>query len=293
MQFLTTLNVWQGFAIVATIIYGLMNFLYKVAAENKCSSFYTMSFSGITVSILSFVLLTINGSAFVPLKWLLVFAGANALFFATGSICKIEALKHIPANLTFPVIKLNSTFAVIIAIVFLGERPDIYKILGIILGLGVILILAAEKFSLKEGCNLKYGFMFSLISACSTASSMTIGKLASSSVPKLNYIFISYSCVAVYSLIAGFKGKNKATAHSLTRKTIFFGMMIGTLNFLGYFLVLKAFSVGPMTGVQPIFAMSIVFPIFLSRLIYKEKFTVYRYLALLLSLGSIILVSIK
>lgn len=129
------LNSWQAYAISATLIYGVMNFLYKVAASHNCSSFYIMSFSGISVSILSLIAIIVSGSAFIPFKWILLFAGMNALFFAIASICKIEALKYIPANLTFPVVKLNSIFAVLIAIIAFGERPDIYKISGIFLGL--------------------------------------------------------------------------------------------------------------------------------------------------------------
>lgn len=289
-----TLHSWQALAVTSTFIYGVMNFLYKVAAEHKCSSFYIMSFSGLTVSILSLSAIIINKSAFIPLKWILAFAVMNALFFALSSICKIEALKYIPANLTFPVVKLNSIFAVLIAIIIFGERPDIFKISGIILGLLVIAILTAEKWEPKDKLNMQKGFMFSLIAASATALSMTIGKVASQSVPKINYIFISYTMVAIYSYFGSSVIRKKDnTSHELNRETIILGVIIGTLNLAGYFLVLKSLSIGPMSGVQPIFAMSIIIPISLSRLIYKEKFTKLRIFAVILSLASILLVSIK
>jgi uncharacterized membrane protein len=65
------------------------------------------------------------------------------------------------------------------------------------------------------------------------------------------------------------------------------------MNFLGYFLVLSAFAKGPMSAIQPIFAMSVVIPIVLSRIFYKEKLNFYRSVALILSVISIILISMK
>ena len=284
---------WQPLAIIATVIYGLMNFLYKVAAEQKCSGFYIMSFSGLSVSIISGLIVFANGSAFAPLKWLLIFAGINALFFATGSICKIEALKHIPASLTFPVVKFNSVLTIIIAIIFFHERPNSYQIAGILTGFSVIGVLTLEKWKLDNVKNIKLGFIFSLAAACSTSISMTVGKLASKSVPKINYIFISYTLVAFYSYIASSQKRANPNNEKLKFKDAFFGCLIGSLNLFGYFLVLKAFSIGPMSGVQPIFAMSIVMPILLSRIFYKEELNLYRVGALILSLLSIILIAQK
>ncbi|MCF6334733.1 MAG: EamA family transporter, partial [Spirochaetales bacterium] len=62
------------------------------------------------------------------------------------------------------------------------------------------------------------------------------------------------------------------------------------LNFAGYILVLKAFAAGSISLVQPIFALSILIPIFLSAFIYKEKVTLIRIWSIGLSLAAVLLI---
>ena len=286
---------WQYLAILATFVYGVMNFLYKVAAEYKCSSFHIMSFSGLSVSILSFIVIFFTKSPFSSLHLILLFACVNAFFFAAGSICKIEALRNIPANISFPVIKLNVVLTIIIAVLFFSERPNFNQIVGICSGIGVILILAAEKWKVPgQSISFRKGLLFSVSAAFCSAISMTVGKVVSTTVPKLNYIFISYTLVAIYSYLASTQKKAAVKgSSSLNYKTVGFGVVIGSMNFLGYFLVLSAFSKGPMSSIQPIFAMSVVIPIIMSRIFYGEKLNLHRVIALFLSIISIILISKK
>ncbi|MCK5799305.1 MAG: DMT family transporter [Deltaproteobacteria bacterium] len=283
---------WQLLAVLATMVYGVMNFLYKVAAVRGASSFYLMSFSGMTVALFAGTTVAATGSSFERPGQLFVLAAVNSLFFATGSIFKIEALRFLPANVTFPVVKLNSVIAVIIAMVVFSERPSILQYLGIGLGILVILQLSFDQTN-KDGetiVNYRKGILFALGAAFSTAISMTMGKIASTHVHRLNYIFISYSLVAVYTLISTRAKKSEAARFNAA--TAIFGVLIGSLNFLGYYLVLLAFSRGPMSGVQPIFAMSIIIPIVLAGLLYHERFTWRRATAVALSLVSILLISL-
>ena len=121
---------------------------------------------------------------------------------------------------------------------------------------------------------------------------MTAGKLASVQVDRTSYILLSYSIVALISLFSYLKfTPDREKQKTFKRPGIFIiGSIIGILNFAGYGLVLKAFAAGSMSLVQPIFALSILIPIFLSAAIYKEKLTLIRILSIGLSLASVLLI---
>ena len=122
---------------------------------------------------------------------------------------------------------------------------------------------------------------------------MLTGKYASSEVPKMNYIFVSYSMVFIYTTIIGtfFKNKKKPKDTNI-KKTIMFGIIIGILNFTGYLCVLNAFETGPLTLIQGISSNSFVIPIILSIIVFKEKFGWKNFIVVVLSVITIIIIKL-
>ena len=133
--------------------------------------------------------------------------------------------------------------------------------------------------------------MVNIQSFC-TSFSMTAGKLASVQVDRTTYILLPYSIVVLISLFSYLKFTPRKEKEKIFKRPGIFiiGSIIGILNFGGYGLVLKAFAAGSMSLVQPIFALSILIPIFLSAAIYKEKLTLIRVLSIGLSLASVLLI---
>jgi len=121
---------------------------------------------------------------------------------------------------------------------------------------------------------------------------MTAGKLASVNVDRNTYILLSYSIVALISLFGYLRLTDiEVKSSTFKRPGIFaIGSIIGVLNFAGYGLVLKAFAAGSMSLVQPIFTLSILIPIFLSALLYKERLTFIRIISIGLSLAAVLLI---
>ncbi len=68
-------------------------------------------------------------------------------------------------------------------------------------------------------------------------------------------------------------------------------MIIGILNLAGYYLVLMAFSRGPLPLIQGVFATSFLIPIVLSVLVLNERFD--RRKAAIVSLALLSLLLIK
>ena len=282
---------WLTYSLFATLFYGMLNFLYKVAAEKKYLNQAVILISASSVVISAAIVILIQGTEFSEFLPALPYAIANGTLFAIGALSKFKALTLAPASVVFPVNKSNVLFVIIIGIFFFDESPGISQWAGIGTSILVLLLISSEQFKISGSHTLK-GIFFAVFAALCTSFSMTAGKLASVNVDKNTYILLSYTIVALISLFGYIKyTKKDEESNTFKRPGIFLiGIIIGVLNFAGYGLVLKAFAAGSMSLVQPVFTLSILIPIFLSAAIYKEKLTLIRILSIALSFTAVLLI---
>lgn len=299
----TPLPVWFIYAVTATFLYGMMNFMFKLGARKGCSSSLLLNRSAATVATLSGIFLFISGDEF-SLSAVMIYALINSSFFAAGNLCKITALKKAPAATVFPVTKLNAAFVIIFSIIVYGDRPHLLQWLGLILSFSVLLLAGATgKKNEKKGLsNEQIGILLALGSALCTSTSMITGRESSRAVSKLAFMFISYTLVAIYTFLINKYVNNKQHKESKKYQSadsdmkhknpspLIFGMAAGVFNFSGYYLVLNAFASGEMSLIQGIFSNSFIIPIVLSALFLKEKLYFKHYVMIALTVLSVILI---
>jgi drug/metabolite transporter (DMT)-like permease len=285
---------WFVYSLISVILYGGIDFMYKAAAHYNCSAARILNISAISVALLSLAFVFATNSRFVNTKFLILFAVINSSFFAVGSIAKIKALKRIPSSYAFPITKLNSVFLVLYSLILFNDNPTAMQWIGIVISLSIPIYLgfSMKKNSEKSG-NFEFGgLLFAIGAALSTSVSMLTGKYASESVPKINYMFVSYSLVVIYTfLINKLRPEQKEkTPFKFSDKTFLFGTGIGILNFAGYYFVLMAFSSGPLSLIQGVASNSFVISVLLSVIIFKEKFTLKNAIIVALALISIVFI---
>ena len=283
--------IWLAYSLFATLFYGILNFLYKAAAEMGYRNQAVILISAFSVVLSAAVAIIISGtgiSEFIPA---LPYALGNGTLFAFGALSKFKALKLAPASVVFPVNKSNVLIVILIGILFFNESPTLRQWGGIGTSILVLVLISSEQFKISRSIAMK-GIYFAFIAAICTSFSMTIGKLASVRVDKTTFIFLSYSMVVLISFIIFLKRTPREERKTTFKKTGIFiiGISIGVLNFAGYQLVLKAFATGSMSLIQPVFALSILIPIFLSAIIYKERMTLLRFISIGLTIASILLI---
>ena len=291
IQYNPLMNNWLLYSLLATLFYGVLNFLYKMAAERKYVNQAVILISASSVIVSAFITILISGTGVSLILPALPYALANGSLFAIGAISKFQALKLAPASGVFPVNKSNVLFVILIGIIAFDEAPSMQQWLGISTSILVLILISSEQINRSGKVSMK-GIYFAFFAALCTSFSMTVGKMASVSVDRTTYILLSYTMVALISFLFYIKrtpsDKRKET---FNKPGIFvIGIAIGVLNYFGYKLVLQAFASGSMSLVQPILALSILIPIFLSAFIYKEKLTVLRVISIGLTLASIMLI---
>lgn len=292
---------WFIYTLLATLLYGVLNFLYKAAAERGHDADGLVNIVGLTVAGLAFgsLLATTPRPLAAITVPVLGYALFNGLFFALGALAKVGALKRAPAAVVFPLYRLNSVGVMMIGFVFFREVPRPVQVLGVLAGLGALGVVALESRTGPAGARGAVragGILLALAGALCTALSMTVGKLlADTSANRLAYIAVSYSLVFLFtwSRDAWRRRRLGWLPHRFGRGMALFGAAIGALNFIGYFLVLQAFGSGPISLSQAIFGSSILIPVLLSRVVYREKISRPQLAAIGLALLSMVLIGLR
>jgi len=280
------------FTFIALFAFGLQTFLYKVSAARKCNTALTTLSFMITVSILSLGFWIYTKQPLGNIKYLLIFAVINSIAFLTTTVTRINALKYIPTSISYPIIRTSTIFVVAFSLFYFKDTLSYYQFAGILLAVLVVFILYKND---KEDRikNFKIGLSLTLIAMVTSAISTTAQKFASLYVNKLSYITVAYvlNIFLVLALNKQIQGKTNKKAKKKDAWII--GLLIGIFNFIGFFYVLKAYSLGPLSIVAPLHDMNFVIAIILASIVYKEKLTKRRTLGIVLSVISVILLSIS
>ncbi|HOO78054.1 MAG TPA: EamA family transporter [bacterium] len=266
-------NWW--FPVAAGLLcYGLFAFLYKAAAEAGMDSVAVVNVSTLTVFGLGGVLLLLRPAPAVGDPVLLLLAAGNGAFFMLGSVLKVESLKFLPASVAFSLSKLNLVFVVVIAVAVFGERPSLRQSLGIAAAAAMVAVARRRPpgAAVPELRARGRGVFLAAGAALCTSITLSLGRCAARSpLDRVLYVTLSYGLAAALAFAWNrFRGPRP---RRLPPRWTLLAAGAGVLNFLGYLAVLQAFAVAPLSVVQPLFAMSILIPIALSTVFYREKLT--------------------
>ena len=280
---------WYTYSTVALFFLGIQRFLYKVSAERRCNSAWTsFSFMG-TVAFLSAVLFFALEETVRNVGFLLFIALANSLTFFIATMSNMEALKHVPASVAYPVIRLNAAVVVVFSILYFGDDLSAYQGLGILLAMSAVVILARDMAGKNESTkNTRLGFLFIGIAILAGALASISSKFAALYSNKMAFIAISYTFATLFSFASHKKAQTPDTNTHL-RDAFLIGFFMGLINLAGFYCYLKALSTGPLSIVTSITAMHFVIAIILSTVIYKEKLNPWRITGIFLTMVSVLL----
>lgn len=280
---------WYVCALLALVLLGVQRFLYKVSAEKRCNTAWTSCAFMATVTLLSAAFLLIRKPALSDILLLLILGAVNSGAFLAATMAHMEALKHLSATVVYPIIRLNVVLVVLLSLYLFNERLSPYQIVGILVAVAVILLLTRQTDGdLPASGNIKWGFAlvsFSFIAG--TLASIT-SKLAAMHVNSLAFMAISYFISTLASF--GLRNRFATGAGSGGIKTaLTIGTVMGLINFAGYYLMLNALSLGPLSIVISLVGMHFVIAVILSTVIYKEKMTPTKALGVALTIISVTL----
>ena len=263
---------WFLYSLTALLLLGSQRFLYKATAELKCSSALTTALFMGTVSLLSGISYLLSNAPATPFPRLLLLALINSASFAGATILHIEALRHLPAGIIYPLNRLNLILVILASVVYFDESLNAWQWLGVVLGFGVILLLGRSKSASlsRYGKTTKgYWFVAGAI-LCGAISSLSC-KFAAMQTSKTDFMALSYLLATGFSLAINFKWRTAQSGR--VKPAILLGLLMGLLNFFGFYAFLSALEDGPLASVAMIVGMHFVIAIILSAIIFRERVT--------------------
>jgi len=279
---------WYALSMIALLFMGTQRFLYKVSAKRGCNTAWTtFTFMG-TVTLLSVVFFFISHEPITRIPFLAIVALVNSVSFTLGTLAHIEALKHLPGTVAYPIIRLNAAIVVVFSVIFFRDRLSEYQIIGILIAIVAIATLARESNSQKvERRDIRRGF--SLVSVCviSGAIASISSKFAAMYTNKMAFMALSYFLGTLFS----FALRNRLVPEAGEGRhtdAVIIGLTMGLVNFAGFYTFLSALARGPLSIIVSIVGLHFVIPIILCTVIYSEKVTPVRMFGVLLTVVSVI-----
>jgi len=123
---------WKLFAVGSAFFAGLTAVLAKIGVKDIPSNLATLVRTFVIIAFLG-ALVAVRGEWKNPLllnRHSLVFLILSGLATGLSWICYYRALQAGPASLVAPIDKLSLVFAIILSVLFLGEKLGLYQWLG-------------------------------------------------------------------------------------------------------------------------------------------------------------------
>lgn len=279
---------WYVLSIAALVLMGVQRFLYKVSAERECDTAWTTFSFMATVTVLSVVFFLSRRETLTDARMLLLTAGINSASFVLGTITHIEALKHLPSGVAYPIIRLNMVVVVLFSVLFLHDRVSLHQVLGILLAIVVIVILTRDAEERKGSLgSIRKGLLLVFVSLISGSVASISSKFAAVYSNKLGFMALSYFLGTLFSA-ALIRTSGKERSGGSRKDAISIGLLMGLINFVGFYTFLTALSVGPLSIIVSITGLHFVIAVLLSVIVYKEKLSRTRILGMALAIASIL-----
>ncbi|MEK7098558.1 MAG: DMT family transporter [Patescibacteria group bacterium] len=261
----------------ATIIGGVQAFVQKVVAnQGRNSALNGFLMYGLS-AVAAFVTLVLFYEVPKELFEIVVFGLLGGVTHAIGNFIRIESLKSIDSVIYFPINKVLGPLIVIVGgIWWFGESLALREIIGITVSICVPLILvsSAEK---HRQVNLHLGLILLVISTVLTSFGALLTKKGLAyDETLLCVMLLGQIAGAATSLIIFLREKHVRDGKNfgITLADLKLGAITGVFSFTGFWMLLKAMSMGQISIVYVIHAHYILVPIVLSIWWYREHINV-------------------
>ncbi len=275
---------WLLYALLAAIVFGLRGVLYQWSSKqsmNRNLMLFGVFFTGVILcSIIAWLTNSqwTNGSLIGIVMGLFSFTASAAMYrgYAVGKASLIAILTAMP-----PIV------VILLAFLLWGEKLSALQSLAFaIILVGILMIRYSSDLSFKQLKGVGWGLICMLFFGLNDTAGKQATNLNSDHSLTLFFMFLTGSaCFLILYLFERYRtagssppaSAERADAAAETRlwskrKTIAWGMFVGTTNVAGMYMILQAFDGGVAGLVSAVVALNVLIVLFYSRFFLKEKF---------------------
>ena len=288
---------WLVFAFLSAGFAGITAILAKIGIRNVNSNLAT-ALRTIVVLLFSWLMVFIVGSASgikeISVKTF-IFLILSGLATGASWLCYFRALQLGDVNKVAPIDKSSTVLTMILALIFLGEKLTVVKIIGMILiGTGTFLMIEKKKTD-NSSADKKNGasLIYALLSAVFAALTSIFGKVGIEGVESNLGTAIRTVVVLLMAWILVFAEKKQDEIKDIDKKSWLFLVLSGFTTGGSWLCYYGALKEGPASIIAPIDKLSIVVTVAFSYIILKEKLSKKAFLGLVLIVAGTLSLLIK
>ena len=280
--------VWFDNAIIGVVAGGVGMALLKVPTSKGYSKFSYFFLAGLVSSFLALIFyykyIVFDYSAII-----LAFLWGTG--YAMASMLQMHILKKIDASSIFPITTIMSqVLVVIIGLTFFKDQIRFLQFIGMVLAFVIILSFnyTHKHITLKNGL-----FLNALGIVALSAGTKFVQKVGSVSGNVYNCIFwqLFFSMIATLVMTYIFEIRKGISLKNIFPKKVFpWSIFLGTINFCGTSMIVRALSTGPFSLVNAVLSFYIVVMFIIAWKFFDEIMTVRKAIFIFLSLGAMLLI---
>ena len=264
---------WILFALGSALFAGLTSILAKCGIRKTDSTLAT-AVRTVVVLAFSWLMVFVVGSQSqltrIPGKTLL-FLVLSGLSTGASWLCYFRALQRGDINKVVPIDKSSTVLTIVLAFVLLGETPDIYSLVGVVLILAGTLLMVERKASSVSGGKGGGWLLYALLSAVFASLTSILGKIGISGIESNLGTAIRTGVVLVMSWVMVFVTRSGGQITHIPGRELLFICLSGLATGASWLCYYRALQEGPASVVVPIDKLSILVTIAFSRLVFGER----------------------
>lgn len=277
------------YLLFAIIFSSLFPISFKIGAKINYNPVTTIFFNFIFGSLLSFLTYFIflyDNINYHDVLIVFIIGIPTGIIYFLGLLLYQKAISQSGISIAALFMKISLIIPVILSIIFFYERPSNIQYIGILLAIFSIIIL-------NGGIKNFSGLTPTLLTLFFIAGLGDFSNKIYEQFGNINYrslfIFFNFTTAAILSF---YKDKT-IIKRNINKKNIILGFFIGTINALTTYFIVLTLSVLPASIALVIMNITVIILVSLvGFIIFKEKFKRKEYIAFLISLISILLISL-
>ena len=274
---------WILYAFGSAFFAGITAILAKIGIKNTDSNLAT-AIRTIVILIFSWLMVLIVGSFHTITELTtktVIFLILSGIATGLSWLCYFKALQLGNVNKVTPIDKSSTILTMVLAMIFLGEKVTVLKIIPIVLiGIGTYLMIEKKEDN-KQTKDNKW-LLFAFGSAIFASLTSILGKVGIEGVESNLGTAIRTIVVLIMAWVVVFVTKKQGEIKNIDKKSWKFLILSGLTTGLSWLCYYKALQNGEASIVVPIDKSSIIITIGFSYFILKEKLNTKSSLGLIL-----------
>jgi len=283
---------WFLLALVSMVLQGFHAFLYKKLIQDGGDPRIVQVVMPAVVSVLAAIAAVAEGVSLPrALTILVIVAGVQGVLFYLTTAMRLEAIRSgAPAHIVFPLVKSSVVFIIILS-AFLFDEWEALRTPRRLTSIAMILVAISMLMEWRRG-PFNRGVLYALLAMVSGAGASLMAKylfVSEAEISIFAFMLISNATTFLLAMSAAARPATRLTRERYDRSVIW-GAATGLLSFGGFAAFLQAIKLGDLSIVASINALAILFPVLLSAILYGERLTFRKEIAVFLSIVALVLI---